>query len=267
MKTIVVLGAGLAAAPLIRQLMRNTVLGRNNVRLIVAPTTHFHWPIAMPRVIVPSQMADEKVLFPLEPIFGQYPPDKFEFVLGRASALDPSAKVVTVAYDVLVVATGASATGYMPWKLVGTAGRTVERLRSLQHDIEGARTVVVAGGGPTGAEVAGDLGFEYARSGRKDIYFVRSGDLPLAPPTLPSVRRQVRTELEKMKVNVVANTSIMRATRFGADTLLELRHADGSTRTFKAQAYLPATGVRPNTFFVPASMLDDGGYVRQTTLL
>ncbi|PNY24106.1 Apoptosis-inducing factor 2 [Tolypocladium capitatum] len=278
MKTIVVLGAGLAAAPLIRQIMRSTVLTRKGLKMIVvAPNTHFHWPIAMPRVVVPGQMADDKVMFPLEPIFREYPADKFEFVLGRASELDPSANLVTVAlnagdsraisYDTLVIATGASAKDDMPWKVLDTTEKTVERLHDLQRDIEGAETIVVAGGGLTGAETAGELGFEYARSGRKDVYFVHGGDLPLAPPVLQSVRKQTKTELEKIKVKMVANTTVTKVTRSGRDTILELRAADGSTSTLTTQAYVPTTGVTPNTAFAPASMLDAHGYVKQTTRL
>lgn len=278
MRTIVVLGAGLAAAPVIRQIMRTTVLTRKDLKMIVvAPNTHFHWPIAMPRVVVPGQMADDKVMFPLEPIFREYPADKFEFVLGKASALDPSGNIVTVAlntgdsraiaYDTLVIATGASARDDMPWKVMDTTEKTVEKLRSLQRDIEGAKTIVVAGGGLTGAETAGELGFEYAKGGQKDVYFVYGGHLPLAPPMMQSVRKQTRTELEKMKVKMVANTTVTKATRSGRDTVLELRAADGSTTTLTAQAYIPTTGVTPNTAFAPASMLDGRGHVKQTTRL
>ncbi|KYK56837.1 Pyridine nucleotide-disulfide oxidoreductase, NAD-binding domain protein [Drechmeria coniospora] len=279
MKTIVVLGAGLAAAPLIRQIMRTAVLTRKDLRMIVvAPNTHFHWPIAMPRVVVPGQMADEKVMYPLDTIFGQYPADKFEFVLGKASTLDPSGRLITVAlnaggvqsvaYDTLIVATGSSAKDDMPWKTLGTTDKTVETLRRLQKDIRDAKTIVVAGGGLTGAETAGELGFEYAKDGTKEVYFIHNRDLPLSPPVLHSVRKQIKVELEKMKVKVVANTTVTKVTKSsGGDTVLELREADGSTRTLRTQAYVPTTGLTPNTSFAPASMLDDGGFIKQTTHL
>ncbi|KAM4056028.1 pyridine nucleotide-disulfide oxidoreductase [Hirsutella rhossiliensis] len=275
-KTIVILGAGLAAAPLIRQLMRTLVLTRKDLKMVVvAPNSHFYWPIAIPRVMVPGQLADDKVMFPWDSIFGQYPADKFEFVLGKATALDPSAKTVTVAlgeaestrsvsYHTLVIATGASAKDNMPWKLLDTAEKTSERLHSLQSDIKDAKTIVVAGGGATGTETAGELGFEYAKSGDKDVYFVHGDTLPLAPPVLASVRKQARAELDKLKVKVIANTTVTKVSRTGRDTVLELRHADGSTRTLTAQAYIPATGVTPNTSFAPASMLDGRGYIKQT---
>ncbi|KJZ75568.1 hypothetical protein HIM_05031 [Hirsutella minnesotensis 3608] len=230
MKTIVVLGVGVAAAPIIRQTMRNVVLPGDDFRMVVvAPTSHFLWPIAMPRVVVPGQLADDKVMFDLWSIFKDYPSSKFEFVLGKASMLDASGKRVTVelndsgtrdlVYHTLIVATGSTARDDMPWKVLDTAEKTSEKLHNLQDDIKRAKTIVVAGGGATGTETAGELGFEYARNGDKEVYFVHSQDLPLSAPVLPSVRRQIKAELEKLKVTLIPNTTVTSATRSGGDTV------------------------------------------------
>lgn len=278
MKTIVVLGVGLAGAPLIRQIMRNTVLKSKDYKMIVvAPTTHFHWPIAMPRVVVPGEMPDEKIMYPLEPTFKEYPADKFEFVLGSASGLDPEGNVVTVAlndgssrsvsYDTLLIATGSSAKDKMPWKLVGTADNTIDRIHALQKQVESAKTIVVAGGGLTGAETAGEIGYKYGKSGEKEIYFIYNNDLPLSPAVMDSVRKQTKLELERMKVKVLAKTTVTSVEVKGKDTVLQLRHADGTTKTLTTQAYIPTTGVTPNTAFVPKNMLDSNGYIKQTSFL
>ncbi|TQV99072.1 apoptosis-inducing factor [Cordyceps javanica] len=288
MKTIVILGSGVAAAAVIRQTMKSTVLPRRDTRMVVvSPSTHFVWPIAMPRAIVPGQFADDKFMFALQPTFAEYPADKFEFVLGTASALDPDAKTIqvalnndadgsgssdtprTVAYDVLVIATGAASRDDMPWKPLATTESTVAKLRSVQAQVRDAETIVVAGGGITGVEAVGELGYEYARTGRKQVYFVHDGALPLSASALPSVRKQTRAEIEKLKVKIIPNTKVTRVTAAGgtADTVLELTAADGRKTMLTTQAYVPALGVRPNTAFVPARLLDDGGYVRQTETL
>ncbi|KAM5362619.1 hypothetical protein ACJZ2D_012448 [Fusarium nematophilum] len=96
MKTIVVLGASMAATPVIRQTMRNIVLENSGYSLlVVAPNTHLHWPIAMLRVIVPGQMPEGKAMIPLEAQLKQYPTDKFEHILGHASNLDVNGNAVT----------------------------------------------------------------------------------------------------------------------------------------------------------------------------
>ncbi len=279
MKTIVVLGTGVAATAVIRQTMKATVLRRKDVKMIVvSPNTHFLWPIAMPRAIVPGQLADDKVMFPLEPTFKEYPPDKFEFVLGTASSVDPSAKSVTVLtdnagasrtirYDALVIATGASAKNDMPFKPMDTTQHAVDSLHRIQEEIRQANTIVVAGGGLTGVETAGELGYEYSKNGAKNVYFIHNEALPLSLPVIESVRKQAKSELEKLKVKILASTTIIGATTSGKDTLLELRHADGTTKTLTTQAYIPTMGVTPNTSFLPQSLLDSRGFVRQTTRL
>lgn len=282
MKTIVVLGTGVAAAAVIRQTMKSTVLPRHDTKMVVvSPSTHFLWPIAMPRAIVPGQLADDKVLYALQPTFAEYPADKFEFILGAASALDPDARTVQVAlgggggegtrdvqYDLLVIATGAASRDGMPWKALDTTESTVAKLRSVQKQIEDAETIVVAGGGITGVETVGELGYEYSRTGRKKVYLVHADTLPLASSVMESVRKQTRTELAKLNVQIVPSTKVTKVTSSGgADTVLELTAADGKTTTLTTQAYIPALGVVPNTAFVPARMLDTNGYVRQTTTL
>ncbi|KPM41651.1 hypothetical protein AK830_g4881 [Neonectria ditissima] len=277
-KTIVVLGAGPSAIPVVRQTMVNLVLKRDNLKIVlVAPNANFHWPIAMPRVVVPGQLADDKVLIPLAPTFADYPPSKFEFVQGTAASLDPASNTVGVelnaggsreiTYHTLVIATGSRARDDMPWKGLANTELTKQKLHKLQDQIKNAKTIVVAGGGLTGVETAGELGYEYSQHGKKEVIFIYSDVLPLADPVINSVRKQSKTELEKLKVKLVPNTTVTNTTVSGNDTILELRAADGTTRSITAQAYLPATGIIPNTEFVPKAMLDASAYIKQTTTL
>lgn len=62
-------------------------------------------------------------------------------------------------------------------------------------------------------------------------------------------------------------TTVTKATTRGRDTIIELRHAEGTTKTLTAQDYLPTTGMTPNTSIVPKAMLDENGYNRQTSFL
>ena len=279
MKTIVVLGVGLGGAPLIRQLMRTVVLKQKDYKLVVVnPSTHFHFPIAMPRVVVPDQMPDDKVMYALEPHFKEYPADKFQFILGSAANLDPKNKVVTVdlndgkgqtsfSYNTLFIATGSSARDQMPWKLVGTAKNTTDRLHELRSKISGASKIVVAGGGLTGTETAAELGFLYSKTGAKKVYFVYNDELPLSSTAMGKVRKQAKLELERMNVKLIPNTKVVGVTIQGKSSILQLEGANGETTTLTAQAYLPTTGVVPNTSFVPQHMLDSNGYIKQTSLL
>lgn len=275
MKTIVILGAGLSAAPIIRQTMVNTVLKRDDLKLVVvAPNTHFQWPIAMPRVIVPGQIPEDQVLVPLEPTFKDYPASKFTWVKGKASALDTTSNLVTVTlnngssqsvvYDTLIIATGSRARDGMPWKTLDTTEATKAKIRSLHSQIKKAKTIVVAGGGYTGVETAGELGFEYSRHGQKEVIFIHSSTFPLGPPLIDSVRKAARTELDKLKVKVIPNSTVAKATPSGEDTIIEVLSEDGTTKSITAQAYVPAFGITPNTEFMPSNLVDAQGFIKQT---
>ncbi|KAF4338501.1 apoptosis-inducing factor 2 [Fusarium beomiforme] len=278
-KTIVVLGAGPAALPVIRQTMVNHVMKRKDLKMVVvSPNTHFHWPIAMPRVVVPGQLADDKVLIPFEPTFSTYPSDKFEWIQGKAISLDPASNLVSVElnnnaivrevnYHTLVIATGSRTKDGMIWKDIGSTKATKAKLHEIQNQISKAKTIVVSGGGMTGSETAGELGFEYSQHGTKEVIFIYSGDLPLAPPASDAVRKQTLKELKKLKVNIMSKSTVISATPSGSDTILEVRSADGNVKKITTQAYLPATGIVPNTEFVPKTLLDSKGYIKQTTRL
>lgn len=280
-KTIVVLGAGMAATLIIRQAMRTIVLDSSEYKLVVvSPTDHFQWPIAMPRAIVPGQIPVEKVVHPLAPAFKGYPANKFEFVLGKATSLDPESNLVTVAlnnsgetqsitYHTLIIATGSRAKDDMPWKSLETTEKTKARIQSLQDQIKRAKTIVVAGGGVTGVETAGELGFEYSKRGKKEVYLVHDHALPLYDPLMESVRKQAKVELTKLKVQLISNATVVSSTTAPGsdDTVLQLRLSDGTTKSLTTQAYIPTIGLIPNTEFVPAGLLDAKGYVKQDKFL
>ncbi|KAF4966710.1 hypothetical protein FSARC_5625 [Fusarium sarcochroum] len=280
-KTIVVLGAGPAALPIIRQTMVNQVLKRKDLKMVVvAPNTHFHWPIAMPRAVVPGQLADDKVLISFEPTFGTYPSDKFEWIQGKAVSLDTtsnnvsielnsSATVREVNYHTLVIATGSRTKDDMIWKGIGTTEQTKAKLHEVQDQISKAKTIVVSGGGMTGSETAGELGFEYSQHGTKEVIFIYSGDLPLAPPATDAVRKQTLKELQKLKVKAMPKSTVISATPTSgsSDIVLEVQTSDGTIKKVTTQAYLPATGILPNTEFVPKALLDSNNFIKQTTRL
>lgn len=119
----------------------------------------------------------------------------------------------------------------MPWKVVCTANNTFDRIHALQKQVDNAETIVVAGGSLTGAETAGKIGYQYGRKGKKEVYFIYNNVLPFSPAVMESVSRQTKVELERIKAKFVPKTTVTKATTRGRDTILELRHAEGTTET------------------------------------
>ena len=111
---------------------------------------------------------------------------QFEFILASAESLDVEAKKVsisgssgtsTLGYDFLILATGSRAKDDAPFKGVGSTEDTKAARHDFHARVKKAKTIVVAGGGVTGCEAAGELAYEYGRE--KEIIFVRSHTLPI----------------------------------------------------------------------------------------
>ena len=132
-----------------------------------------------PRGLVPEQLTVDKLFEPIAAGFSKYSTNQFEFILGAAESLDTEAKMVeistfagkrTLEYDFLVLATGSHSKAGTPFKGPGSTEATKKALVDFQTRVRKAETIVVAGAGLTGAETAGELGFEYGK--RKEVTLV-----------------------------------------------------------------------------------------------
>ena len=166
-KTILILGAGWAGLPLAHKLLKYTVPKLHSVGLkiiLVSPNSHFYWNVAATRGVIPGAIPDDQLFLSIEEGFARYPAANFEFVLGKAERIDVEGNTVMVAinsgtqraigYDHLVIATGSWIRSNLPFKPVGAHEDTLAALHSLQKEIEVAKSIVIAGAGPTGVETA-----------------------------------------------------------------------------------------------------------------
>lgn len=275
-KTVVILGAGWAGLPLAHKLLKYTVPeAKDGLKVVlVSPNSHFYWNVAAVRGVIPGAIPDEQLFLPIEPAFAQYPTDNFEFILGKAEHLDPengAIKVVkndgtkhSLPYDQLVIATGSHIRSNLPFKPVGTHEETLAALHSLQKQIGVAKSIVVAGGGPTGVETAGELAAAYGV--KKDITLIVGGDHVLqASHVLPSVSQVVEKDLQKLGVKLVHNTQVKEAQTDNTISEKDVAVAQTTTLTLSnnstltADLYLPLFGVQVHTGFVPPTLLDPAG--------
>ena len=280
--TVVILGAGLAGVPLAHHLLKHTPASVGLRVVLVSPNNELLWTYATVRAILPDMFGDEKIFHPLGPGFAKYGVSKFEHVVGMAQSLDPEANRVVVStkadeqqriidYDTLVIATGSSFKEGMPFKNLTDTAATKDEIHSLRKKIAAARSIVVAGAGQTGVEVAGELGQEYGLAGTKEITLIADDALPLGPEVRDDVRRTAVRELAKLKVKVITNTYVVdaAATPAGKQSLTlrtsgknQNNKTDTATTTLETDLYIPTFGVRPNTAFVPAAMLDGDDRVK-----
>lgn len=202
----------------------------------------------------------------IKPGFQQYPKGSFELIVGAASSLDPDSKTVIIttasgeskqAYDLLVLATGTRTTGELPWK-ASPAGyqATKDILHKYRDQVKSAKSIVIGGGGPTGIEAVGELGFEYGKT--KDITLITAAP-ELAHDCLPvNISQGAEKELQKLNVNFIKGVKITDS-KPTADGKTELLLDNGQTKT--VDLYLPTVGLLPNSGYIPKTLLDDKGYV------
>ncbi|RSL77091.1 hypothetical protein CEP51_009377 [Fusarium floridanum] len=267
-KTVVILGAGWAGLPLAHKLLKYTVPKVSGLKVIlVSPNSHFFWNVAATRGIIPDAIPDDQLFLPIKPAFEQYPFESFEFVLGTADRIDPAVNSVQVSseegirrdivYDQLVIATGSRLASNLPLKPIGSHKDTLSAWTDLKKRVGEAKSIVIAGAGATGIEVAGELAARYGQA--KDVTLVISGDQPLEG-TLPSVRASVDKDLKSLGVKLIYKTRVTEV-RGGQDAKqTELTLSNGST--LKADLYLPLYGIKLNTGFIPDEFLDSGGNIK-----
>lgn len=297
--TMVILGAGLTGVPLAHHLLKHTPASIGLRVVLVSPNDEMLWVYATVRAILPDKFGHDKIFHPLGPAFAKYSASKFEHIIGTAHSLDPEAKRVvvlstdaeikqqqqqqqrTIDYDTLVIATGSSFKDDMPFKNLTDTTSTKKEIEILRNKIAAARSIVVAGAGQTGVEVAGELGQEYGLAGTKEITLIADGSLPLMPEARKDVRQTAACELAGLGVKIVANTRVVgTATTPAGKQSLTLRPTTGSDKTennnnnnnntphntepatLETDLYIPAFGVVPNTSFLPAAMLAADGRVR-----
>lgn len=184
-KHIVILGGAYSGVTLAHRILKLKETGKTTVLFkitMVTPNTHFYWNLAAPRALIPGELADEHVFLDIVPGFAHYPAGSFNFILGFAEGLDVEAKTVTVGlttanrqrktiqYDYLILATGSQSFGDVPFKGRDSTETTKDALHDYQLRIENAKTVIIAGAGPTGVEFAGELAYKYGI--RKEIILV-----------------------------------------------------------------------------------------------
>ncbi|KAH7364366.1 hypothetical protein BKA65DRAFT_136205 [Rhexocercosporidium sp. MPI-PUGE-AT-0058] len=263
MKTVLILGGSYGGVSVAHKLLKQAPKTGDVKVILVSKSTHLYFNLATPRAIIPGQFADEKFFQALAPGFKQYG-SKFELVIGTAEKLDVAAKNVVVSgglgdkiisYDELVLATGSSTRGDVPWKARGSYEATRDAIHDFQARVKKASSIVVGGAGSTGVETAGELGFEYGKV--KQITLISSG-AQILEGTPASVSKTATKKLKSLNVTIKPSTKIL-GSATTPDGRTELTLSDGQKMI--VDLYLPTAGLIPNSAYVPQEFLNQNGYV------
>ncbi|TID22761.1 FAD/NAD(P)-binding domain-containing protein [Venturia nashicola] len=314
---------------------------RFRVILVSPSTHFFWNIAAPRALVSPKSVPHSKSFTPILEAFEDYPEGRFTFIQGTASALDTNAckvdvtlcgedlafflqnkssradsgtgketwegnvgtsKTITkqISYHALIIATGTSAESPL-LSLHGEHKKTIEAFDSFHAKIQNAASIIIAGGGTSGVECAGQLATFLG--GKQDIS-QRSSTDPNSKPLCS--RRAVRSRFKRRKSSPMVfpkskSTSNSRIVTLisGNDRLLpnmspkasELAESQlrklgvnimhntrlvtaqelpsGQTRcvlsddlSISCDLFVACTGVYPNTTWLPRDLLDTNGYIK-----
>ncbi len=193
--------------------------------------------------------------------------DGVRAVHGTLAGVDASAGTVRVrtrdggdvdeAFDALVVATGVS-NGFWRTPELQSAAEIDAGLRASHERLAEARSIAVVGGGAAAVSAAFNLATTWPDK-QVDVYF--PGDRAL-PQHHRRVWEVIAGRMSGMGVGLHAGHRALVPERTDAITQAPVAWSTGQP-TVTADAVLWAIGrVRPNTDWLPAAWLDDGGFVR-----
>jgi len=194
-------------------------------------------------------------------------PDKFQlpgvaYNYGVVESVDTSAKQVklaggeSISYDCLIVASGFSMPLVYP-KLGVTVEERKTEVQLVGDAIKKASCVVVAGAGPVGLELAGNIRGEYPH--KKVLLLVRDDVLGQWPE---AQRAKVRAQLQKMNIEVVTG-----ATAAPIEYSLEPGTIKVGEKDLAYDVFLPSYSKGPNTKFLPGTLLDGKGCIEVNNYL
>ncbi|SPJ74694.1 uncharacterized protein FTOL_04425 [Fusarium torulosum] len=264
-KTVVVLGGSLGGMAVTHQLLKYTRPREEDLKVIlVSKNSHFYWNLASVRAIVPGVVKDDEIFAPIKPGLDQYPAGSVEFIVGTASAVDATARTVTVNpevgtsptvlnYDHLVLATGAETVDpSLPWKASTSHEELVNSLHQTAEKVGKATHIVVAGAGATGVELAGEIQFAFPST---TVLLISAEDKLLAGDQIAGA---AENELRRLGVEIRAGVRSEDTTELpDGKTLVKLSNGE----TLVTDLFLATMGLRPNSGFLPKEWLNEHGYV------
>jgi len=280
-ETILILGgsfAGLSAAHwalkhVLPQLPKKEGVTYNVT--IVNPSKDFYWRIGAPRACASKEMMpSSKIFYPIEPAF-TYASPNFKFVQGSATHVDPAGQTVSVTtvggeqqsipYAALVIATGWSTPS--PLFTQSTDRAALEHVYdAFQASLKNAKSVVIGGGGPVGVETAGEIAeilngkpgfFASAPKNPKAKVTLVCGDKKLLPVLREAIGKDAQQFLKRVGCDVMYNTRVVGSSKLGSEEGAKTKVELSNGESLEADIYIDATGMRPNTGFLPKEWLDN----------
>ena len=237
---VVIIGAGFGGLAATRALVHSPV----DITLIDRSNHHLFQPLLYQ--VATAALSPAQIAQPIRAIVKNQ--DNCTVALGEVATIDTSSKLVhgqqgQVAYDFLIVATGATHTwfNHQEWAPYAPGLKSIDDALGIRHlvlqAVEQAElsrndeekkallTFVLVGGGPTGVEMAGAIAelarhtlageFRHINPATATVVLVEAG--PRILPTFPeALSHRARRDLEQLGVRVMTGQPVNACTDAGA---------------------------------------------------
>jgi len=249
-KKVVIIGGGLSSKHAAEVLMKK---GKKTVEVTIIQANKFvEWPLAMTVCLVKPELHDKALgtdcnQFQVPGVNYKYA--VVESVDTKLSNVKLADNDETVPFDALIIATGFKMPLIYPGLGVTVEARKRE-VQSVGDAIKKGETVVVAGGGPCGLELAGDIRGAYPN--KKVVLACRNGVLGQWPD---KHKKKVEAALGKMNIEI-KNGIPADAPTIGCFEPGKIKFPDGE---LAYDVFLPSYTQGPNTKFLPETMVDGKG--------
>lgn len=263
---VVIIGGSFAGLKAAKKLFQEA--SKNNTAVdvtLISQSSKAYYTVGSPRVIVQPELLD-KVFLPVESYLKDASQgNKFKFVHASVDSVDLESKTIAtqlvkdssslvVDYDYLIVASGASGT-HAGFRLNGDYENTKKAVTSLSKELKGAKKIAVIGGGTTGVETSGEIGYAYGKKAEITLY---TGSKHPVPSLSDKLGNRATSKLSELGVKVVNNLKYKSIEKL-ADGKTKVEFEDGSSETF--DSVILSTSPIPNTGFLPADVKDAKGFL------
>ncbi|KAF2668246.1 FAD/NAD(P)-binding domain-containing protein [Microthyrium microscopicum] len=270
---IVVLGAGFAGLQSAHYILQHTIpqLPKSDTYhvYLINPSKEFYHMVSAPRSVISDILIDPSIAFmDIAKGFSQYPASNFTFLQASVSSIDtasralqytstePSVRDGTLHYHALVIATGTAQSSPLFWQ----TPETKTARQSFRDQLATANNIIIGGGGPVAVEIAGEIG-DHLNTRNASKHKATITLLTSASKLLPVLREDVaahaETYLNSVGVTVRYNAKIAAATTDKSGAHVKL----ASGEEIHADMYIPAIGAKPNTGFLPNTVLTPSAHI------
>lgn len=262
---VVIIGGSFAAIAIAKQLFQDAKKSGTKIDVtLISESSKAYFNVAAPRLLVKPELIED-AFFPLEAsLKSMANGESVSFVHGSVQSVDFESKTVTtqsakkdgpevVDYDYLIVASGASGP-QAAFKLSGDHENTTKSINALAAELKLAKNIAIVGGGPTGVEAAGEIGFYYGKDAKVTLY---TGDKRPLPTQEERFSVSATKKLNDLDVKVVNNVRYKSIDKVGNGSKVEFD--DGSIETF--DSIIIATPLKPNSGFLPDEVKDKRGFL------